>query len=133
MKRLLLIIAAVGCLNAPAAAGGAESAAQCRHADRFIQREVRFARGRTTAVFKGTVRPCTSHVYALPARAGQTMIVNLAAGNRTSFTVSGPSVGLLEGADGVKRWSGELPEDGDYTIQIGTDATAAYTLEVTIR
>ena len=133
MKRLLLIIAAVGCLNAPAAAGGAGPAAQCRHADRLIQKQIRFARGRTTAVVKDTVRLCTSHVYSLQARAGQTMSVNLATGNRTSFTASGPSVGTLEGADGVKSWSGELPEDGDYSIQIGTDVTAAYTLEVTIR
>ena len=61
------------------------------------------------------------------------MTLHLATGKRTSFTLSAPSGDTLEGADGVKDWSGELPETGDYVIQIGTDTTAAYTLEVTIR
>jgi hypothetical protein len=52
-------------------------------------------------------------------------------GDRTSLTLSAPSGDAL--ADGEKSWSGELPETGDYRIHIGTDATANYTLEVTIR
>ena len=48
-----------------------------------------------------------------------------------SFAPSAPSGDAL--ADGEKSWSGELPESGNYRIHIGTDATANYTLEVTIR
>jgi hypothetical protein len=131
MKRLLLIIAAVGCLNAPAAAGGAEPAAQCRQTDRIIPKRIRFARGRTTAVVKDTIRLCTMHEYYFRARAGQKLTAHLATGNRTSmtlFTSGGETV-----FDGTKDFEGELPENGQYSLQIGTDATAAYTLEVTIR
>jgi hypothetical protein len=141
MRRLLHIAAAAGLVvstaNAGASAsvtpGAAVAAAQCRGTDRSIPKQVRFPRGRTTAVIKDTVRLCTSHEYRLRARAGQTMTLHLATGKRTSFTLSSPSGDTPEGADGSKDWSGELPETGDYTINIGTDATAAYTLEVTIR
>ena len=122
MRRLLLIAAVIVC----------SAVAQCRTADRAITRQVNFARGRTTAVIKNTVRLCTSHEWVLRARGGQTMTVHIATGNKTSFTVQGPS-GTIEDADGVKDWSGELPENGEYIIVVGTDATAAYTLEVTIR
>ncbi len=134
MKTLLRTIALAACVASLSAlpANGAAAAAQCRGTDRAITRQVKFGRGRTTAVIKDTVRLCTSHEWVLRARGGQTMTVHLAAGRRTSFTLQGPS-GTVEGADGAKDWSGELPENGDYNIIIGTDATAAYTLEVTIR
>ena len=133
MRKLLLTIALIGCTAATltAPANGA-AALQCRGTDRAIPKTIRFPRGRTTAVIKDTVRLCTGHEYRLRARAGQTMSVHLATGRKTSFTLQSPS-GTVEGADGVKDWSGELPESGDYVIIIGTDATAAYTLEVTIR
>jgi len=137
MKRLLLIFAAAAFVASPSpanshAAAGAPSAAQCRGTDRAITRQVNFARGRTTAVIKNTVRLCTSHEWVLRARQGQTMSVHLATGKKTSFTLQSPS-GTIEDADGVKDWSGELPETGEYVIIVGTDATVAYTLEVTIR
>ena len=123
----LLLVAAVP-------AGGSVTAAppaQCRRADRVIGKQIRFARGRTTAVVKDRVVLCTAHSYRLGARAGQTMSVNLVTGRRTSMTLETPSGETL--ADGEKSWSGELPESGDYRIHVGTDATAGYTLEVTIR
>ena len=106
--------------------------AQCRTRDKTIVKQLRFARGRTTGVVKDTIRLCTSHEYRLRARAGQTMSVHLATDGPTIFTVYAPS-GPVEGADGVSDWSGELPDSGQYTIAIGTDATARYTLEVTVR
>jgi hypothetical protein len=141
MRRLLHIVAAVAlvagtvCVGPPAGLTPEASAApaQCRGTDRSIPKQVRFPRGRTTAVIKDTVRLCTSHEYRLRARRGQTMTVHLATGNKTSFTLWTPTGDTPEGADGSKDWNGELPETGDYTINIGTDATAAYTLEVTIR
>jgi hypothetical protein len=137
MKRLLLIFAATAFAASPSPVSARSVSAtpavvQCRHADQAIPKRIRFARGRTTTVIKDTVRLCTSHEYSLRASAGQTMSVHLATGKKTSFTVQSPS-GTIEDADGVKDWSGELTEAGDYVIIIGTDATAAYTLEVTIR
>jgi hypothetical protein len=107
------------------------AAAQCRSTDRIIPKQLRFARGRTTAVIKDTVRLCTMHEYYFRARVGQKLTAHLATGNRTSmtlFTASGETV-----FDGTKDFEGELPEGGQYSLQIGTDTTAAYTLEITIR
>lgn len=139
MRRLLLIFAATAFAASPSSAGSYASAgtpaavAQCRGTDRTIPRQIRFARGRTTAVIKTTVRLCTSHEYHLRASQGQTMSIHLATGKRTSFTLQTPSGDTVPDADGVKDWSGELQDNGDYTIIIGTDVTAAYALEVTIR
>ena len=135
---LALLFSIVLCVAAPAPSADASSlsapsaTAQCRGTDRPINKQIRFARGRTTAVIKDTVRLCTSHVYSLRAREGQTMSVHLATGDRTSFTVYAPTDPVGD-ADGVKDWSGELPETGQYQIIVATDATASYTLEVTIR
>jgi hypothetical protein len=136
MKSLLRIIALTGCVAslsaAPSVAAAATTAAaQCRGTDRIIGKRLRFARGRTTAVIKDTVRLCTMHEYYFRARAGQKITAHLVTGDRTSmtlFTSSGETV-----FDGTKDFEGELPEGGQYSLQIGTDANAAYTLEVTIR
>ena len=137
MKSLLRISALTGCAAslsaAPAVAAkpAAAAAAQCRGTDRIIGKQLRFARGRTTAVIKDTVRLCTMHEYYFRARAGQKITAHLVTGERTSmtlFTESGETV-----FDGTKDFEGELPEGGQFSLQIGTDATASYTLEVTIR
>ena len=137
MKIILRIVALLGCFASATgvAAGGAApavgAAAQCRGTDRIIGKQLRFARGRTTAVIKDTVRLCTMHEYYFRARAGQKITARLVTGERTSmtlFTSSGETV-----FDGTKDFEGELPEGGQYSLQIGTDVTAAYTLEIAIR
>jgi hypothetical protein len=138
MKKLLLIFAATAFAASPSSAGAfaftrTPAAVQCRHTDQTIPKTIKFARGRTTAVIKDTVRLCTSHEYHLRARQGQTMSIHLATGKRTSFSLLTPSGDTVPNADGVKDWSGELQDNGDYTIVVATDVTAAYTLEVTIR
>ena len=138
MKSLFRIIALTGCVaslsvmpTGAVAPTAPAAAAQCRGTDRIIGKQLKFARGRTTAVIKDTVRLCTMHEYYFRARAGQKLTAHLVTGNRTSmtlFTESGETV-----FDGTKDFEGELPEGGQFSLQIGTDATAAYTLEVTIR
>ena len=98
-----------------------------------INQEIKFRSGRISAAHRGRIARGTSHIYRVRARAGQQMAVVLKTGNRTSFTISARSAGILEGADGVRQTLVELPETGIYEIQIGTDATANYTLEVTIK
>lgn len=105
--------------------------ARCRTADRTINRRIRFEARRTSSVIKDTIRLCTAHDYRLRALAGQTMSVNLVTGRRTTMSLLTPSGERL--LDGGREWSGELPEDGEYVISIGTDATARYALEVMIR
>lgn len=97
-----------------------------------IDRQVRFSRGSISSVVSGRIARGTSHIYRVRARAGQEMAVVLKTRGETSFTVSGWSSGILEGADGVRQTVVELPETGEYVIQIGTDETANYTLEITI-
>ncbi len=98
-----------------------------------VDRQIRFARGSISSVVSGKIARGTSHVYRVRARAGQQMAVVLKTGNKTSFTISNRDAGILEGADGVRRTLVELPETGEYEIQIGTDVAANYTLEVTIK
>lgn len=139
MRRTLLITAVAFCAacvvgaTAEAVTPATAAAAQCRGTDRNIPKQIKFERGRTTAVIKDTVRLCTAHEYYLRATGGQSMSVNLATGKRTSFSIYAPTGDIIEGADGVNDWSGSLPETGQYIIHVGTDVTAAYTLEVTIR
>ena len=97
-----------------------------------VDRQIRFARGSNSSVIRGRIASSTSHIYRVRARAGQEMAVVLNTGDDTSFTISGWGSGILEGADGVRQTVVELPETGEYVIQIGTDVTANYTLEITI-
>jgi hypothetical protein len=97
-----------------------------------VDRQIRFSRGSISSAMRGRIVRGTSHIYRVRARAGQEMAVVLKTGDDTSFTISGWGSGILEGADGVRQTVVELPETGEYVIQIGTDATANYTLEVTI-
>jgi hypothetical protein len=97
-----------------------------------IDRDIRFRRGEISASVAGRIARGTTHLYRVRARAGQEMAVVLKTGRRASATVFAPTQGIVEGADGVRQTLVELPETGEYLIQIGTDAAADYTLEVTI-
>jgi hypothetical protein len=106
--------------------------ARCKGGAPIIERTIRFPRGRTTAVLKKTIGACEIHEYYFRARAGQKITVHLATGAGTTmnlFTNTTSDVVFRDARD----WKGELPETGAYYIQIETRATAAYTLEITIR
>jgi hypothetical protein len=101
-----------------------------------IVTRIRFARGRTTAVERGSVHRGMSHDYLLKASAGQTMTVHLAAGGGVTFDVLTPDEKYVVTHD-VKDWSDELQQSGDYRINVLPDTTTErsipYTLEVTVR
>ena len=101
-----------------------------------IVTRIKFARGRTTTVERGSVHRGMSHDYLLKAGAGQTMSVHLAARGGVCFDLYTP--GLADSlAQCSKDWSGDLPRSGDYRINVLPDTTIersiAYTLEVTVR
>jgi hypothetical protein len=103
-----------------------------------ITKRVRFARGSTTATMKNSVVRGTRDIYLVGARAGQRMTVSITSAERNAvFAIYAPSNDTLEGASedqAVKNWSGELPESGDYKIEVGgTRGNATYTLKVTVR
>src|SRR5256885_15679521 len=87
-----------------------------------IVTRISFARGRTTAVERGSVRRGISHDYLLKARAGQTMTVHLAARGGVSFDIL-TSRGNGSVAEGAKDWSGKLPQSGNYRINVLPDTT----------
>ena len=101
-----------------------------------IVTRIKFPRGRTTTIERGSVHRRMSHDYLLKASAGQTMSVHLAARGGVCFDLYTP--GLSDSlAQCSKDWSGDLPRSGDYRINVLPDTTTErsipYTLEVTVR
>ena len=101
-----------------------------------VVRRIKFARGRTTTVERGSVHRGLSHDYLLKAGAGQTMSVHLVARGGVCFDLYTPRL-QDQLANCSKDWSGELPRSGDYRINVLPDTTTerniSYTLEVTVR
>ena len=120
---LLLVITALLSATVPAQRGTS------------VVRRVRFPRGRTSTVLRGVLRRGISHDYILGASAGQTMSVHLSSPGGLTFTIIGPYGRSL--ADFTTDWSGELPANGDYRINVlpdtSTNQAFSYTLEITIR
>ncbi len=121
----LMILTAI--LSVPAV-GNSQNRAQ----DREIRQEIRFARGTHSKIIRKQIRRGVSHTYTLRAKRGQRMQIVLTTRGETSFTIYSPS-GVIDEADGVKDWVGNLSESGEYQITIGTDNTANYTLEVAVK
>ena len=106
-------------------------------------RRIRFPRGRTTAILRGTLtaRGDESHVYLLRARAGQTLTVHITARGRgdAAFSIRSPRGGHVDEDNPIGTdWSGELPQSGDYRITVFNPSAhvrglTRYTLEVTVR
>src|SRR6266498_1354580 len=72
-----------------------------------IVTRIKFARGRTTTVERGSVHRGMSHDYLLKAGAGQNMSVHLAARGGVCFDLFTP--GLADSlSDCSKDWSGDL-------------------------
>ena len=95
----------------------------------------KFPRGRTTVVVSSAVRLGMSHDYLLKARAGQTITVHLAVRGGVRCDILTPSGDYL--AQYSRDWSSDLPESGDYRINVlpdtRTNRSISYTLEVTVR
>ena len=128
MKKLIVLCAAAFVFLL---ANESSASAQCRRTDTPIVKSLKMAKGQNTAKLKDTIRLCTSHVYRFRAKAGQSLSVKLTTGKRTGLTIQTPSSERLVDGDALS-WSGKLTESGEYEIQIGTDAAARYTLDVSI-
>ena len=123
----------VGCLFV-AALGGAVAFAQVP-----IRKEtVRFKAGESSAAIKGTLKGDETVDYILGARAGQPMVVTLESQNRFAyFNVMPPAsdTAIFIGSTLGKKFEGELPATGDYTVRVylmrnaaRRGETAAYTV-----
>ncbi|MDT5296367.1 MAG: hypothetical protein QOJ76_3247 [Acidobacteriota bacterium] len=119
-----VVVACCLALNASAQTGGQP-------------KPVRFEKGRTTAILKGTADNAHGFTYILAAKKGQTMTVHVTArGGAAIFSVTAPG-GPIDDALEVKDWTGELPDTGNYLIAVWNrkkrGAAIPYTLELTIR
>jgi hypothetical protein len=103
---------------------------------------VQFAKGKTSAKLRGSIRGDGDATYTINTRAGQTLAVASTSNNGSlNFNIVAPGsqeamfVGSLQGS----KASVMLPTDGDYTIQIylmrnaaRRSESASYTLEVAV-
>ena len=110
-------------------------AALAQHGTSILTR-IKFARGRTTAVEKGSVHRGMSHDYLLKAGEGQNMTLHLATSAGVCFDLYSPAM-RDQLANCSRDWEGALPASGDYRINVlpdtTTERTISYTLEVTVR
>ena len=82
-----------------------------------VTRALAVARGANDAKATGRAAYGTSHVYTLDARAGQRLVATLRSpADAVTFSAIAPRAGTLDGAFGVTRWSGVLPESGRYRL-----------------
>jgi hypothetical protein len=104
-----------------------------------VRKRIEFPRGSTSTVINNAVLRDEIDQYILNARAGQKMKVDISSiEDNASFQITRPDkTQLLPGAgfdDDAKHWNGELPDSGDYTIEVApTRGNATYRLKVEIR
>lgn len=102
-----------------------------------VRKRIKFARGRTSTVINSAVLRDEVDEYILTARAGQKMKVDISSvEDNASFEIVGPDKTQLPRAgfdDDARHWTGELPESGDYVIEVApTRGNATYRLKVEI-
>jgi hypothetical protein len=104
-----------------------------------VRKRIKFPRGSTSTVINNAVLRDEIDQYILNARAGQKMKVDISSiEDNASFQITRrDKTQLLPGAgfdDDAKHWNGELPDSGDYTIEVApTRGNATYRLKVEIR
>ncbi|WP_447729044.1 hypothetical protein [Sphingomonas koreensis] len=110
MQKSLILAAASLCIVAPAVAQSPTRSER-----------VQFPRGASSQVVRGTIRGYSSVDYIVGARAGQTLRVSMRTGNASAyFNVIAPGAqnAMFIGSNGGNRFSGRLPQTGDYRVRI---------------
>ena len=112
--------------------------AQFAIAQTGVTKQVRFAKGHTSATYKGAVIRGTRDRYLVGARGGQVMTVRIRSVEHNAvFFIADPQGGPLKGAgeeDDATHWTGKLPTSGDFAIEVGgTRGNAEYFLTVLVR
>jgi|ERR1051326_4726775 hypothetical protein len=96
-------------------------------------RRVKFQRGRSSALVKGTVRCGSTITYLIGAKAGQKIRLHIS--GRAAFRLSAPGGDPLQGGKAVSKAAEELDETGDYKVAVGCwkQISASYSLEVIVQ
>ena len=104
-----------------------------------VQKRIRFAKGRSSAVVNSAVLREDVDMYIVGAKAGQTMRIKITSvEDNARIQITKPQQkGLLPGAgfdEDITEWSQKLTETGDYLIEVApTRGNATYRLSVEIR
>jgi hypothetical protein len=117
-------------------------------------RTITFSAGSPVSTVNGQMVPGCCDFYAVPAKAGQTLLVSVAAEGQVTFRVYAPDTTIAKAADGklqiqgrtlpdagaddnAKAWVGALPSSGTYLIAVYmTDtgpALSPYSLTVSLQ
>ncbi|MGZ8273171.1 MAG: hypothetical protein ACXWUM_04590 [Burkholderiaceae bacterium] len=137
MTRLVTValLLAMGAVVTPEALAAAEAGAT--HG-----KPVQFAKGKSSAQVRGSIKGERDAAYTVNARAGQTLAVSLTSANGSlNFNINAPGsnesmfIGSVQGA----KASVVLPADGSYVVQVylmrnaaRRNESASYTLDVAV-
>ena len=95
---------------------------------------VQFAKGKSSAAIKGSIKGDQTIDYSLRAKAGQTMSVRLATKHGANyFNVLPPGSmdeAIFVGSSGGNEWTGALAADGEYKLRVYLMRSAARRNEV---
>ncbi len=101
-----------------------------------VERKIKFAKGKSAATVKDSIADRnTTHTWVVDAKAGQIMtIVFTSARKDVDFCVGFPNGGEPEDSCSKRKWTIELPDDGNYTLIIDSKReNTPYKLTVTIK
>ncbi len=88
-------------------------------ADDATTHAVHFAKGSNASTVQGSLKGYATVNYTLGARAGQTMEISLSGSDDAYFNLIPPEQDYaMEGAIELKQWSGKLPANGMYRIEV---------------
>lgn len=95
-------------------------------------KRIKFQRGRSSAIAKGTISGSGQRTYVVEAKKGQSMRLSITRG--AGFRLSSPE-GPLEGGKIVSKSQQELSESGNYEIEVSSlsSRTVVYALEIVIQ
>ncbi|VXD24671.1 hypothetical protein PL8927_830052 [Planktothrix serta PCC 8927] len=92
---------------------------------------VTFDPGTTGKTVTGTIKPTEKRQYTLECAAGQKMSIDVKEGtvNINIIDPNGQTIGTIKNG---KNWQGELPTNGDYSIEVSAPKDANFKLNVDV-
>ena len=96
--------------------------------DHSDTQRVRFPRGKNSTTVNGEIQPKKARRYLLEAGARQLMMVRVLRGD-VNFVVTTPNGRRIGGSSTNSRtWKGQLPMDGEYTIELASQKQGKYSI-----
>jgi serine/threonine-protein kinase len=94
---------------------------------------VQFPPGETSVQVSGQVSERRIRRYVINASAGQVMTLDLpSVTGPVTLDVRFPSGEMIPDASRVLSWQGQLPEGGDYMVDVSAPRPSDYTLRISV-